>query len=210
MNAMTDAFERVLARYALRMKDEAALWASAVPGALMPRRDEFLLSVGEEVARFLHALVIARAAVNILELGTSYGYSTLFLAAAAQKTGGKVHTLELSPEKQSHARMQLSDAGVADSVEWHCGDALAIIPALANDIDFVLVDLWKDMYVPCLELFFPKLASNAVIAADNMLYPDQSLPEAATYRAAVKTKPGIQTVLLPIGSGIELSCLWQN
>jgi predicted O-methyltransferase YrrM len=83
-----------------------------------------------------------------------------------------------------------------------------MLKSFDGPIDFVLVDLWKDLYVPCLELFHAKLAPNAVIVADNMLFPERVRADAEAYRAAVKAKRNLQSVLLPIGNGIELSCLW--
>ncbi len=208
---MMDAkFDQVLAHYTQRIEAEAELWRTENPGTLFARRDEFLLPVGEEVGRFLHALVIARSAKMIVELGTSYGYSTLFLADAARQTGGKVHSFELSADKQDYARSQLAEAGLADHVEWHLGDAVALLDAIAEGVDFALIDLWKDLYIPCFEKLYPKLANNAVIAADNMLEPAMSRPDAEAYRAVVGACADLQSVLLPIGSGIELSCLWRS
>lgn len=203
---MSDAFQSVLAAYNERAAREEELQKAGDPRTALAARDSYLLHVGEEVARFLHSLVIARKARYIVELGTSYGYSTLFLADAARVTGGKLFTLELAAEKQDYARAQLEKAGLAQHVEWLQGDALDLLAGLEGPIDFVLLDLWKELYVPCLDLFFPKLAKGAVIAADNMLFPEMVRPEAATYRAAVGTKPGLQSALLPIGQGIELSC----
>ena len=72
----------------------------------------------------------------------------------------------------------------------------------------VLLDLWKDKYVACFELFHGKLADNAIVVADNMLIPEIVRPDAEAYRNAVKAKGNLQTVLLPVGNGIELSCVW--
>jgi predicted O-methyltransferase YrrM len=179
------------------------------PGFTFERRDEYLLEVGEEVGLFLQSLIVARKAKRIVELGTSYGFSTLFLAEAARRTGGKLLTFEMSRDKQDHAREQLREAGLEQHVEWHCGDAVALLPAIDSEIDFVLIDLWKDLYVPCLEILHPKLANNAILAADNMLYPEMARADAEAYRAAVRSKSDLQSVLLPIGSGIELSCVWR-
>ena len=207
---MDDKFDQVLAHYTRRIEVEDELWRTENPGALIARRDDFLLPVGEEVARFLRALIIARGAKVIVELGTSYGYSTLFLADAARQTGGKVHSFELAADKQDYARAQLAEAGLADHVEWHLGDAVALIDHIADGVEFVLIDLWKDLYIPCFEKLYPKLAENGVIAADNMLEPAMSRPDAEAYRAAVGACGDLQSVLLPIGSGIELSCLWRS
>lgn len=207
---MDAKFDHVLAQYNQRIETEDQLWRTESPGALFARRDEFLLPVGENVGRFLHALIIARGARMIVELGTSYGYSTLFLADAAHRTGGKVHSYELSAHKQDYARAQLDKAGLADHGEWHLGDAVALLDELADGVDFVLIDLWKELYIPCFEKIYPKLSANGVIAADNMIEPAMSRPDADAYRAAVGARADLQSVLLPIGSGIELSCLWRK
>lgn len=206
----TKAFENVLARYDTRIEAEAAEWRANEPGAIFARRDEFLLPVGRETADFLLALVVARGARRIVELGTSYGYSTLFLAEAARRTGGRVETFELAADKQAHARAELAAAGLADHVDWRQGDAVALLDNTPEGVDFVLIDLWKELYVPCFEKLYPRLAPNAVIAADNMIEPAMARADAEAYRAAVRAKPDLQTVLLPIGSGVELSCLWRS
>ena len=202
-------FQAVLADYNARAARESTVLSNTTPQNILTVRDQLLLHVGEEVARFLHSLVVARRAKRILEIGTSYGYSTLFLADAARVTGGRVITLELSESKLAHARAQLGRAKLADHVEWLQGDALQILERIEGPFDFVLLDLWKEFYVPCLERFLPKLAENGIIAADNMLEPKAVRPEAETYRAAVRAVPWLQSVLLPIGQGVEVSCAWR-
>ena len=83
------------------------------------------------------------------------------------------------------------------------GDAVAMTEAHAGDFDFVFVDLWKDLYVPCLEAFYPKLRPGAIVVADNMLRPDTEGVKA--YARAIRAKPGMTSVLLPVGSGLEIS-----
>jgi predicted O-methyltransferase YrrM len=204
---MDPKFQELLAHYHARMADEDRLMKSD-PASLPSRRDEFLLAVGPEVGRLLHALIIGRGAKRILELGTSYGYSTAYLADAARQTGGRVYTMDLAANKQQYARTRLEEAGLATQVEWLLGDATQMLKSLNGPFDFVLLDLWKNLYVSCLELFYGKLAPNAVIVADNMLFPEIVRADAEAYRAAVRAKGVLQSVLLPIGNGIELSCLW--
>ncbi len=205
---MMDAnFQALLTHYHARMAEEHRVMKSD-PASVSRRRDEFLLAVGPEVGRLMHALVIGRGAKRILELGTSYGYSTAFLADAARETGGRVFTMDLAANKQQYARAQLEKAGLLPQVEWLLGDATEMLKTLDGPFDFVLVDLWKNLYVPCLDLFYGKLAQNAIIVADNMLFPEMVRADAEAYRAAVKAKGKLQSVLLPIGNGIELSCLW--
>jgi predicted O-methyltransferase YrrM len=73
----------------------------------------------------------------------------------------------------------------------------------SQGIDSVLLDLWKDLYLPCLEAFYPKLNPGAIIVADNMLRPGGD--DLKRYGEAVRARPGISTVLLPVGSGLEVS-----
>ena len=147
-------------------------------------------------------------APTILELGTSYGYSGIWLAEAARASGGRLITMELHDYKSDFAREMASKAGLADAIDFKVGDAVEMIAELPDGIDFVLVDLWKDLYVPCLEAFFPKLKPGAIIVADNMLRPGGE--DVRRYGKAIRAKPGIASVLLPVGSGLEISRLETN
>ena len=78
---------------------------------------------------------------------------------------------------------------------------------LAGPFDFVLLDLWKELYVPCFELFADKLSHGSIVVADNMLFPDAARAHADAYRERVRASGRFDSVLLPVGSGIELSRL---
>lgn len=201
------AVEAVYQRYEARSEADTARMAELGREGFA-RRDEFLLPVGAEAGRFLHALILARRPRRILELGTSYGYSTLFLADAARSVGAQVVTMELADYKQAHARRELTEAGLSGVVDFRLGDAVEMIRADAGPFDFVLLDIWKELYLPCFEAFYPKLAEEGMICSDNMISPPQSRPEVREYRAAVQAAPDLQTALLPIGSGIEISVRW--
>ena len=159
--------------------------------------------MGPETGRLINILARSLKAPTILELGTSYGYSGVWLAEAARATGGRLITMELQDYKSNRAREMASQAGLADHVDFKVGDAVQMIAELPAGIDFVLVDLWKDLYVPCLEAFYPKLNPGAIIVADNMLRPAND--EVKQYARAVRALPGITSILLPVGSGIEIS-----
>lgn len=201
-----EALQRVLRGYERRIAEEALLAESLPRNERVARRDEFLLTVGEEVANLLRDLAVGLGAKTIVELGTAYGYSTLFLADAARRTGGKVFTYEKAADKQAYARRQLTEAGLAGVVEWRLGDALELLREQPGPIDLALIDVWKDLYLPCFELVYPLLAPNGVIVADNMHLPESGRADAAAYRAAVRAKPDMEAVLLPIGQGIDISC----
>jgi predicted O-methyltransferase YrrM len=202
------AVAAVYAEYDARDAAERTRQAALPPGAGMAVRDEFLLPVGPEVGACLHALIAARRPQRILELGTSYGYSTLFLADAARAVGATVITMELAGQKQAYARTMIGKAGLATVVDFRLGDAVAMIAAHPGPFDFVLLDIWKELYLPCFEAVYPKLSDEAIIAADNMITPEIARPDVREYRAAVRSKPDLQSVLLPIGSGVELTARW--
>jgi len=166
-------------------------------------RDRMLLPVGEEAGRFINILARSLDKPTMLEIGTSYGYSGIWLGEAARATGGRLTTLELQDYKSAHARAMAEKAGLAAHIDFQVGDALALIERLPPGIDFVLLDLWKNLYVPCLEAFYLKLNPGAIIVADNMLYPAGT--EVAAYGRAVRAKPGMTSVLLPVGQGLEIS-----
>ena len=207
MHTTSAAFDRVLAGYRRRMAEEEALQASKTTREDMALvRDQLLLPVGEDVAQLCVDLVVARQASVIVELGSSYGYSTLYLAEAARRTGGRLYSYEIHPGKQQHARERIAEAELAPFVEWRLGDAVTLLADQPGPIDFVLLDLWKDLYIPCLDALYPNLAPGGLIVADNMLYPEFNRPAGKAYRAAVRAKPEMEAVLLPVGQGIDLAC----
>ena len=202
---MDALIQEVLAEYEKRATEEHKLQARGTMEQWLARRDEFLISVGPATGRLLNILAKSIRAKTILEIGTSYGYSAVWLAEAARATGGRVVTLDKAAHKQDYARSMLVKAGLASYVELRLGDALETLEALEGPFDFVLVDLWKDLYVDCFDLFYPKLAAGALVVADNMILPEDYRQDAFRYRQHVRSKPQIDSVLLPVGSGIELS-----
>lgn len=202
---MDGSVEAILAEYERRAEDEAWLMRSLPVEEGMRRRDEFLISVGRNTGTLLNLLAREHGARTILEVGTAYGYSTVWLAEAARATGGKVISLEIHPDKVTYARSMLRRAGLAECVEFRLGDARESIAALNGPFDFVLLDLWKELYIPCFDLIYPKLAAGALIAADNMIDPPAHRAEARAYREHVRAKGTLDSLLLAVGSGVELS-----
>lgn len=202
---MDSAIETVLREYEQRSAAEMKRMTELPPAEMMKHIDEFLLAVGPATGQLMNILAKEAKSQTILEIGTSHGYSTVWLAEAARTTGGKVITLDVHAGKQDYARKALSKAGLASFVEFKLGDARESIAALSGTIDFVLLDLWKDLYIPCFDLFYPKLGAGAIVVADNMVFPEFSRKEAEDYRKHVRAKPDLQSVLLPVGSGIEVS-----
>jgi predicted O-methyltransferase YrrM len=203
MQLVDPVIERVLSDFERRAEEEQR--RTTAPGAPGADLDELLLSVGREAGILLYLLATGAQSRRILELGTSYGYSTVWLGAAARMTGGKVLSLELKDFKIEHARQALTRAGLSSRVEFHAGDCLETLKKLPGPFDFVLLDVWKDLYLPCFELLHPKLAPGAIVAADNMLLPEIVRPQAEAYRARVRQVGDMDSVLVEIGNGIEIS-----
>jgi predicted O-methyltransferase YrrM len=179
-------------------------WRIAYERAQPPDdRADRLLAVGPDTGRLLNILARSLPTPHILELGTAFGYSTIWLAEAARAAGGRVTTMEIAPHKAAHARAMAERAGLAEVVDFRVGDAVALIADLPAGIDFVLVDLWKDLYLPCLEAFQPKLNPGAIVVADNMIRPGGANVEA--YARALRTLPNLATVRVPVGNGLEIS-----
>ena len=192
----------VLDAYHRRMQDEREGRLPDTPPAV-GERDRYLLPVGPESGQLINILARSLKAPNIVEIGTSYGYSGIWLAEAARAAGGKVTTIEMQDYKIAHARDMASKAGLSDYIEFRQGDALEILARLPAGIDFVLLDLWKDLYVACLDAFYPKLNPGALIVADNMIYPGGD--DVDVYGRAVRAKPGMSSILVPVGAGLEIS-----
>lgn len=194
----------VLDVYHERMREEErSLHEPRPPGEPDGWLDRYLLPVGPDTGRVINILARSLPAPKILEIGTSYGYSGIWLADAARASGGRLTTLELRDYKSVYAREMATRAGLADHVDFKVGDAVEMIARLPFRLDFVLLDLWKDLYVPCLEAFYPRLNPGAIVVADNMLRPGGDAVR--RYGEAVRAKPGMTSVLLPVGSGIEVS-----
>lgn len=169
------------------------------------RIDEFLLAVGPETGQFINMLVKVAGARHIVEVGTSHGYSTIWLAEAANLTGGRVTTLDLHAGKQAFAKDALAEVGLGDRVDFVLGDALETLRAGEGPVDFVLLDIWKTEYIPCFDLLVPRMAPGGIVVADNILYPESMAETMKAYQAHVRGTPGVESMLVPVGNGLELT-----
>jgi predicted O-methyltransferase YrrM len=165
---------------------------------------DLYLSIGRAQGQFLYTLARGAGARRVVEFGTSMGVSTVYLAAAVRDNGGGVVIgSELHPEKVRRARANLAEAGLADVVEIREGDALETLRDPGGPVDLALLDGWKQIYVPVLELLTPHLRPGAVVVGDNMFTFWRAL---APYRAHVRdASKGFQSQTLFLGDGTELS-----
>ncbi len=200
---MDDKINAVLDAYHERIRQEEEGYGVTPGNSAREWRDTVLLPVGPETGQLINIIARSLDAPNILELGTSYGYSAIWLGEAARAAGGRMTTVELADYKTEYAKDMAAKAGLSDVIDFRVGDALEIIAGLPDRIDFVLLDLWKDMYVPCLEAVLPKLNPGAIIVADNMITPGG--PNVKAYADAVRAAPNLRSILLPVAAGLEIS-----
>jgi predicted O-methyltransferase YrrM len=145
---MDDRVSAVLDTYHQRIDEERRTRHEAtLAGRKDELRDTFLLAVGPETGQLINILAGSLKTPHILELGTSYGYSTIWLADAARAAGGRVTTMELQGYKADYARDMASKAGLADHVDFKVGDAVSLIKELpANSSPFA--SIWRAMPSP--------------------------------------------------------------
>ncbi|MFV8318418.1 O-methyltransferase [Mycobacterium sp. 23] len=134
---------------------------------------EFYIPVTPEAGQLLYALVRATRPQAVVEFGMSFGISAIHLAAAVRDNGGgRVITTELSETKIAAAEQTFAEVALDDVITILPGDALSTLADLDGPVNFVLLDGWKDLYQPVIELLQPSLSPGAVVVADNTESPD--------------------------------------
>jgi predicted O-methyltransferase YrrM len=166
---------------------------------------ELYIPVSPEGGRLLYALVRAARPATVVEFGTSFGISTIHLAAAVRDNGtGHVTSTELSAAKVARARANVAGAGLADWVTILEGDALETLAAVGGPVGFVLLDGWKNLYLPVLRLLEPRLAAGALVVADDTVSMAAQMPD---YLGYVRDPAhGYLSVSFPESDGLEISC----
>ena len=160
-----------------------------------------LKAVSPQVAHYLCFAAIRQRARTLVEFGTSHGYSTLHLAAAAQRTGGRVFSLDQVPEKTAAARANLRQAGLDHLVECRTGEGDAFIAALPERVDFVLVDFGLHSFGPMFPLLECRLAPGAFLFVDGWSKVEQwdEDPDWAEFKGSLDQDPDYLTHILPLG-----------
>jgi predicted O-methyltransferase YrrM len=186
----------------------AAVAARSAPLTAQEKADaaaEIYMPVSAAGGRLLYTLVRATRPGTVVEFGTSFGISTLHLAAAVRDNGtGRVITTELSASKAASARQTFAATGLDDVITLLEGDARETLAGLDVPPGLVLLDGWKDLYLPVLHLLEPRLAPGTLVVAD-----DIHLPSVQPYLDYVRSPgSGYETVTFPDeGEGMEISCL---
>ena len=174
--------------------DDARQRAAGLPSSQRTRNLE------RETGRWLRLLVLATSARAILEVGSSNGVSTLWLASAAAETGGHVTGTELLPERAAEANANLAEAGLGRVATVRAGDAAATVAGLPGPFDLVFIDAEKDDYIAHFEHVVDKVRNGGLVLADNVISHDLS-----AYQAMLRARPDVETVTVPIGRGVEMT-----
>jgi len=125
-------------------------------------------NVPAEDGKILHDLIVERGFTRAVEIGTSTGHSTIWIAWALSKTGGKLATVEIDRGRYEKAKQNIAAAGLSDYVEFILGDAHEVVPALNGLYDFVFSDADKYWYINYFDAMYPKLTADACFTAHNV------------------------------------------
>jgi len=164
-------------------------------------RMQRMRQIPPETGKFIALLAASAPDGNYLEIGTSAGYSTLWLALACRQTGRKITTFEILEEKARLARETFGLAGVEEVVEFIQGDALDYLPQIKN-ISFCFLDAEKEIYDACYEVVVPNIVSGGLLVADNAINFREILQPMIARSLADER---MDAMVVPIGNG-ELIC----
>jgi predicted O-methyltransferase YrrM len=159
-------------------------------------------AVEPTTGRFLFALVAPQTDCEVLELGGSRGYSSIWLAAGVRHLGGRVLSIEQDPTKVEAWRRNVAEAGVDGWAELIEGDAVEEVPKIDDVFDVVFIDAEKDDYEELFQRARAKLEPGALVVADNVLSHEETL---GAYSRARQADPTLESVTVPLDRGLELS-----
>ena len=195
---LDDRVRAVLARLEAEDADERA---RGVP------RDQRARQVARTTGQFLFAFVAPQTDCEVLEIGGSRGYSSIWLGAGVRHLGGRVLSLENDPAKVEAWRRNVAEAGLEDWCELIDGDALEIVPGIADVFDVLYLDAEKEQYEQLFTQARTKLEPGAVVIADNVLSHEDVL---GAYSRARQSDPTLESVTVPLDRGLEFSVVLRN
>ena len=161
-------------------------------------------AVAPTTGQFLFALVAPQVDCEVLEIGASRGYSTLWLAAGVRSLGGRVLSLENDPAKATAWRANIAEAGLDEWAELIEGDAKQTVPEIDDVFDLVFLDAEKKDYEQLFQAARSKLEPGALVVADNVLSHQDTLD---TYVQARKSDTTVESVTVPLDRGLELTVI---
>jgi predicted O-methyltransferase YrrM len=173
--------------------------------------DKRMLAITKDTGIFYNMLLRIQKPKKILEIGTSFGYSTLWFADAMGKNS-KIITIEKNPQKSKLAKKNFDKAGVSGMIEIKEGIARDILIQLSKSkrstqesFDFVFIDADKEEYPFYFDICLPMLKKEGIIAADNIIFPRRFKKHIKKYLNHINEIRGVQSITVPIGNGQEIS-----
>lgn len=167
-----------------------------------PEHARRMLNLERATAEVLALWIRSSHRKHVLEIGTSNGYSTLWLAWAVQPAGGRITSIDRSAAKHALAGENLREAGLRDAVELAQGDGAEVIARLDGPFDAVFFDADRYSAPAQLELLLPKLAPDVLLFSDNALSHPHEL---AGYLAAIQALPQFESTIVPVGKGLSVA-----
>ena len=173
--------------------------------------EDRMLAITKETGELLNMILRLKNAKNMLEVGTSTGYSTIWCAEAIYKQSGKIITIEQNPNKIKRAKENFQKAGIADTITIKKGLAMQILRELnlqkeyKDFFDFALIDADKENVIEYFDLILPMVSVGGVIITDNMLYPEKYKQDMKKFSDYLKKNPKLRTITTPIGNGVEIT-----
>jgi predicted O-methyltransferase YrrM len=170
-------------------------------------REQRARQVARTTGQFLFSFVAPQTDCEVLELGGSRGYSTIWLAAGVRYLGGRVLSLENDPAKVGAWQANVEEAGLSDWAELVPGDAFETLSAIDDVFDLVFLDADKELYERLFDVARDKLEPGAVVIADNVLSHEEVL---GAYSRARQADPTLESVTVPLDRGLEISAVLRN
>lgn len=190
-------------------------------GEVVVPRSEMMLAITSDTGTFFNITLKAMRAKRILEIGTSYGYSTLWFAEALMQINEvsntrpekSIITIEMDHSKVERANKNFDEAGIKNIIDLKEGQAGDVLSEISKNylkdgdrlFDFVFFDADKENLRHYFDIVLPMVRVGGIIATDNMLYPEEYRSMMTNYTNYIKNKPNIQSMMIPIGNGEELT-----
>jgi predicted O-methyltransferase YrrM len=176
-------------------------------------REKRMLAITKDTGVFYNILLKTHKPKKILEIGTSFGYSTLWFADAIIGKNSKIITIEQNPKKINLAQKNFSKAGVSQMIEIKAGMAKDVLLELKkslrsnpkNYFDFVFIDADKEEYSFYFDICLSMLKKDGIIAADNILFPTQFKKYIKKYLNHIHKISSVESITIPVGNGQEIS-----
>ena len=157
-----------------------------------------LKAVAPAVGRLLYQLILMKGAKTIVEFGTSHGYSTIYLAGAADRTGGHVYTVDAMPEKTAFASKNLEAAGLLHRVTLATSDGADFVASLPDAINFVFVDYGIPAFAPAFNILRDRIAPGGVVFVDGGLEGYWESDGVRGFRALLEEDTSFVVSILPM------------